>query len=209
MENRHTEKDLRLYEVVKNLFETLYAKGRLDYDTRLHVNKEYFALRSDKRATHVDFYIKPDLDKISLISDNYDQEYVDLLKNLEDINNIRKYMGEPNLVIGIEYDWDSTDEQKMQDIRDELQKITEDIINNIISDYNIRISLEEFKERYDFILYPMFWESEGEMIVEVYSNGKLCKEIGLTKIWKYVLDELNKFGIGLPQTYNSLCGGGR
>ena len=206
MENGHTEEDLRLYEVVKNLFETLYSKGRLEYDTSLHVNKEYFALRPDKRATHVDFYIKPDLDKISLISDKYDQEYVDILKSLEDINNIRKYIGKPNLVIGIEYDWDSTDKKHMDDIKEEFQKITDVIVNNIIRDYNIKISLEEFKERYDFGLYPMFWESDGEMIVEVFGNGKICKEIGLTKVWKHVLDELGKFGITIENTYNSLCG---
>jgi hypothetical protein len=52
----------------------------------------------------------------------------------------------------------------------------------------------------------MFWESDGEMIVEVFGNGKICKEIGLTKVWKHVLDELGKFGITLENTYNSLCG---
>ena len=51
-----------------------------------------------------------------------------------------------------------------------------------------------------------FWESEGDISIDVVSNSKFCKDIGLTKIWEYILKKLGEVGMGLPQTYNSLCG---
>jgi hypothetical protein len=52
----------------------------------------------------------------------------------------------------------------------------------------------------------MFWDSEGDINIDVVSNNKFCKDIGLTKIWEYILKKLGEVGMGLPQTYNSLCG---
>ena len=206
MENGHTEEDLRLYELVKNLFERLYAKGRIEYDTWLHINKAWFALRPDKRATIVTIYIKPDFDKVNPLSDDYDQEYVDTLRSLQDINDLRKYMGEPNLVIEIEFDWDSVGQERLTALNVEFQKISIDIARDIIRNENLKMTEEEFFETYEFGLYPMFWDSEGDITIDVVSNSKFCKDIGLTKIWEYILKKLGEVGMGLPQTFNSLCG---
>ena len=206
MENGHTEEDLRLYELVKNLFESLYAKGKIKYETRLHTNDAWFALRPNKRATIVTILIKPDFDKVNPLSNDYDQEYVDILKSLQDINDLRKYMGEPNLVIETEFDWDSVGEERLTGLNVEFQKISIDIAQDIIRNENLEMTEEEFFETYEFGLYPMFWDSEGDITIDVVSNSELCKDIGLTKIWEYILKKLGEVGMGLPQTYNSLCG---
>ena len=206
MEKQHTEEDLRLYELVKNLFERLYAKGRIEYDTWLSSNEAWFALRPDKRATIVTIFIKPDFDKVNPLSDDYDQEYVNILKSLQDINDLRKYMGEPNLVIEIEYEWDSVGQERLTGLNVAFQKISIDIVQDIIKNENMEMTEEEFFETYNFGLYPMVWDSEGEINIDVVSNDRLCKDIGLKKIWDYVLNKLGELGMGLPQTYNSLCG---
>ena len=206
MENGHTEEDLRLYELVKNLFERLYAKGRIEYETWLGSNEAWFALRPNKRATIVTILIKPDFDKVNPLSNDYDQEYVDILKSLQDINDLRKYMGEPNLVIETEFDWDSVGEERLTGLNVEFQKISIEIAQDIIRNENLEMTEEEFFETYEFGLYPMFWDSEGDITIDVVSNSELCKDIGLTKIWEYILKKLGEVGMGLPQTYNSLCG---
>jgi len=206
MEKQHTEEDLRLHELVKNLFERLYAKGNINYETYLHSNEAYFALRPDKRATIVTIFIKPDFDKVNPLSDDYDQEYVNILKSLQDINDLRKYMGEPNLVIEIEYEWDSVGQERLTGLNVAFQKISIDIVQDIIKNENMEMTEEEFFETYNFGLYPMVWDSEGEINIDVVSNDRLCKDIGLKKIWDYVLNKLGELGMGLPQTYNSLCG---
>lgn len=206
MEIKHTEKDLRLYELVKNLFERLYAKGRIEYETWLSSNEAWFALRPNKRATIITIFIKPNFDKVNPLSDDYDQEYVDTIKSLQDINDLRKYMGEPNLVIEIEFDWDSVGQERLTALNVEFQKISIDIAQDIIRNENLEMTEEEFFETYEFGLYPMFWENEGDISIDVVSNSKFCKDIGLTKIWEYILKKLGEVGMGLPQTYNSLCG---
>jgi len=206
MEKQHTEEDLRLHELVKNLFERLYAKGNINYETYLHSNEAYFALKPNKRATIVTIFIKPDFDKVNPLSDDYDQEYVNILKSLQDINDLRKYMGEPNLVIEIEYEWDSVGQERLTGLNVAFQKISIDIVQDIIKNENMEMTEEEFFETYNFGLYPMVWDSEGEINIDVVSNDRLCKDIGLKKIWDYVLNKLGELGMGLPQTYNSLCG---
>lgn len=206
MEIKHTEKDLRLYELVKNLFERLYAKGRIESETWLSSNEAWFALRPNKRATIITIFIKPNFDKVNPLSDDYDQEYVDTIKSLQDINDLRKYMGEPNLVIEIEFDWDSVGQERLTALNVEFQKISIDIAQDIIRNENLEMTEEEFFETYEFGLYPMFWENEGDISIDVVSNSKFCKDIGLTKIWEYILKKLGEVGMGLPQTYNSLCG---
>ena len=136
MEIKHTEKDLRLYELVKNLFERLYAKGRIEYETWLSSNEAWFALRPNKRATIITIFIKPNFDKVNPLSDDYDQEYVDTIKSLQDINDLRKYMGEPNLVIEIEFDWDSVGQERLTALNVEFQKISIDITQDIIRNEN-------------------------------------------------------------------------
>lgn len=206
MEIKHTEEDLRLYELVKNLFERLYAKGRIEYETWLGSNEAWFTLRPNKRATIVTIFIKPDFDKVNPLSDDYDQEYVDILRSLRDINDLRKYMGEPNLVIDVEFDWDSVGQERLTGLNVEFQKITIEIARDIIRNENLEMTEEEFFETYEFGLYPIFWDSEGDITIDVVSNSEFCKDIGLTKIWEYILKKLGEVGMGLPQTYNSLCG---
>ena len=90
------------------------------------------------------------------MSDDYDQEYVDTIKSLQDINDLRKYMGEPNLVIEIEFDWDSVGQERLTALNVEFQKISIDIAQDIIRNENLEMTEEEFFETYEFGLYPMF-----------------------------------------------------
>ena len=128
MDIGYSKEEVQLFEAVKKLFGTLYARGILDFEAYLSHNNKYFANRENQRATLVTIEIKPDLDKINPLSPNYDPQYVDTICKSGDIEDIRKYLGAPNLVIETFYDWDSIDEKKWTKMNVNFQTITEDIV---------------------------------------------------------------------------------
>jgi hypothetical protein len=177
MEIGYSKEEVQLFETVKKLFGTLYAKGILDYEAYLGHNNAYFAGKENKRATLVTIEIKPDLDKLNPLSPNYDPHYVDTIWKAANIEDIKKYLGAPNLIIETYYDWDSIDGKKWTEMSVKFQSITEEIVQKIISEYNLDMTSDYFYGLYNFGIYPAAWESEGKLTVDIESNNNLCTEI--------------------------------
>lgn len=205
----YSKDEVQLFETVKKLFGTLYAKGILDFEAHLGHNNAYFAGREDRRATLITIEIKPDLDKVNPISPNFDPQYLDTIWKAANIEDIKKYLGAPNLVIEAYYDWDSTDNQKWTDMRVKFQSITEEIVQEIISKYNLDMTSDYFYGLYSFGVYPTSWESEGKLAVDVESNSSLCGDLNIPieDIENLTFEILNKYNINDKTVvmYNKLC----
>ena len=199
MEIGYSKDEVQLFEAVKKLFGTLYAKGILDFEAHLGHNNAWFVHKENKRATIVTIEIKPDLDKVNPTSPNFDPQYVDTIWKAANIEDIRKYLGAPNLVIEAYYNWDSTDEKKWTEMRVKFQSITEEIVQEIISKYNLDVTSDYFYGLYSFGIYPTSWESEGKLAVDIESNNNLCieRDSGVTKeiVESVVFKVLHKYNI--------------
>ena len=104
--------DSKIYNIVKNLVDTLYTKGEIKYDSYISHNDKWFSRREDRRATIFNIEVDVDIEKLFPLSEKYDPTYSKLLKNLFNTNDITKYLGLPNLVIVIEFEWGSQENQK-------------------------------------------------------------------------------------------------
>lgn len=209
MDIGYSKDEVQLFEAVKKLFGTLYAKEILDFEAHLGHNNAYFSGREDKRATIVTIEIKPDLDKVSPTSPNFDPQYVDTIWKAANIEDIKKYLGAPNLVIEAYYDWDSTDEKKWTEMRVKFQSITEEIVQEIISKYNLDMTSDYFYGLYSFGIYPTSWESEGKLAVDVESISSLCGDLNIPKedIEDIIFEILDKYNINNNTVVidNKLC----
>mgnify|MGYP000666364050 FL=1 len=197
MEIGYSKEEVQLFETVKKLFGTLYAKGILDYEAHLGHNNAYFAVKENKRATLVTIEIKPDLDKINPLSPNYDPHYVDTIWKAANIEDIKKYLGAPNLIIEAYYDWDSIDGKKWTEMSVKFQSITEEIVQKIISEYNLDMTSDYFYGLYNFGIYPVAWESEGKLTVYIESNSSLCSDLEIPRedMERVVFEILSKYNI--------------
>lgn len=197
MQVGYSKDEVQLFETVKKLFGTLYAKGILDFEAHLGHNNSYFGNREDSRATLITIEIKPDLDKVNPISPNFDPQYLDTIWKAANIEDIKKYLGAPNLVIEAYYDWDSTDNKKWTEMRVKFQSITEEIVQEIISKYNLDMTSDYFYDSYSFGVYPTSWESEGKLTVDIESNSSLCKDLNTLNedIENLIFGILNKYNI--------------
>ena len=197
MDIGYSKEEKQLFEAVKKLFGTLYAKGILDFEAYLGHNNAYFAGRENKRATIVTIEIKPDLDKVNPTSPNFDPHYVDTIWKAANIEDIKKYLGAPNLVIEAFYDWDSVEGKKWTELSVKLQSITEEIVQEIISKYNLDMTSDYFYGLHGFGVYPTAWESEGKLTIDVDSNSSLCGDLNVPKedIENLIFEILNKYNI--------------
>jgi len=197
MDIGYSKDEVQLFEAVKKLFGTLYAKGILDFEAYLGHNNAYFTNREDRRATLVTIEIKPDLDKVNPTSPNFDPHYVDTIWKAANIEDIKKYLGASNLVIEAYYDWDSTDNKKWTEMRVKFQSITEEIVQEIISKYNLDMTSDYFYGLYSFGVYPTSWESEGKITVDIESNSSLCGDLNIPKedIENLIFEILDKYNI--------------
>jgi len=197
MDIGYSKDEVQLFEAVKKLFGTLYAKGILDFEAYLGHNNAYFAGRENKRATLVTIEIKPDLDKVNPTSPNFDPHYVDTIWKAANIEDIKKYLGAPNLVIEAFYDWDSVEGKKWTELSVKLQSITEEIVQEIISKYNLDMTSDYFYGLYSFGVYPTAWESEGKLTIDVESNSSLCGDLNIPieDIENLTFEILDKYNI--------------
>ena len=197
MDIGYSKDEVQLFEAVKKLFGTLYAKGILDFEAHLGHNNAYFAGRENKRATLVTIEIKPDLDKVNPTSPNFDPHYVDTIWKAANIEDIKKYLGAPNLVIEAFYDWDSVEGKKWTELSVKLQSITEEIVQEIISKYNLDMTSDYFYGLYSFGVYPTAWESEGKLTIDVESNSSLCGDLNIPieDIENLTFEILDKYNI--------------
>lgn len=213
MDIGYSKEEKQLFEAVKKLFGTLYAKGILDFEAYLGHNNSYFAGRENKRATLVTIEIKPDLDKLNPTSPNYDQHYNETIWKAANIEDIKKYLGAPNLVIEAFYDWDSVEDKKWTELSVKFQSISEEIVQKIISKYNLDMTSDYFYGLYNFGVYPVAWESEGRITVDIQSSTTLCGfmygELGVTKfeLESTIFEILKKYNITIFTSIidNSLC----
>jgi len=196
MDIGYSKDEVQLFEAVKKLFGTLYAKGILDFEAYLGHNNAYFTNREDRRATLVTIEIKPDLDKVNPTSPNFDPHYVDTIWKAANIEDIKKYLGASNLVIEAYYDWDSTDNKKWTEMRVKFQSITEEIVQEIISKYNLDMTSDYFYGLYSFGVYPTSWESEGKITVDIESNSSLCGDLNIPK------EDIENLIFGILDKYN-------
>jgi len=196
MDIGYSKEEVQLFEAVKKLFGTLYAKGILDFEAYLGHNNAYFTNREDRRATLVTIEIKPDLDKVNPTSPNFDPQYLDTIWKAANIEDIKKYLGAPNLVIEAYYDWDSTDNKKWTEMRVKFQSITEEIVQEIISKYNLDMTSDYFYGLYSFGVYPTSWESEGKITVDIESNSSLCGDLNIPK------EDIENLIFGILDKYN-------
>ena len=197
MQIGYSKEEVQLFETVKKLFGTLYAKEILDFEAYLGHNNSYFGNREDSRATLITIEIKPDLDKVNPTSPNFDPQYLDTIWKAANIEDIKKYLGAPNLVIEAYYDWDSTDNKKWTEMRVKFQSITEEIVQEIISKYNLDMTSDYFYGLYSFGVYPTSWESEGKLSVDIESNSSLCGDLKIPKedIENLIFEILDKYNI--------------
>ena len=197
MDIGYSKDEVQLFEAVKKLFGTLYAKGILDFEAYLGHNNAYFAGRENRRATLVTIDIKPDLDKVNPTSPNFDPHYTDTIWKAANIEDIKKYLGAPNLVIEAFYDWDSVEDKKWTEMGVKFQSITEEIVQEIISKYNLDMTSDYFYGLYSFGVYPTSWESEGKLTVDVESNSSLCGDLNIPKedIENLIFEILDKYNI--------------
>lgn len=196
MQIGYSKEEVQLFETVKKLFGTLYAKEILDFEAYLGHNNSYFGNREDSRATLITIEIKPDLDKVNPTSPNFDPQYLDTIWKAANIEDIKKYLGAPNLVIEAYYDWDSTDNQKWTEMRVKFQSITEEIVQEIISKYNLDMTSDYFYDSYSFGVYPTSWESEGKLTVDIESNSSLCGDLKIPK------EDIENLIFGILDKYN-------
>jgi len=196
MDIGYSKEEVQLFETVKKLFGTLYAKEILDFEAYLGHNNSYFGNREDSRATLITIEIKPDLDKVNPTSPNFDPQYLDTIWKAANIEDIKKYLGAPNLVIEAYYDWDSTDNKKWTEMRVKFQSITEEIVQEIISKYNLDMTSDYFYDSYSFGVYPTSWESEGKLAVDVDSKSSLCKDLNIPK------EDIENLIFGILDKYN-------
>ena len=196
MDIGYSKEEVQLFETVKKLFGTLYAKEILDFEAYLGHNNAYFANREDRRATLITIEIKPDLDKVNPTSPNFDPQYLDTIWKAANIEDIKKYLGAPNLVIEAYYDWDSVEDKKWTELSVKLQSITEEIVQEIISKYNLDMTSDYFYDSYSFGVYPTSWESEGKLAVDIESNSSLCGDLNIPK------EDIENLIFGILDKYN-------
>ena len=194
--------DNKLYSIVKNLVDTLYIKGEIKYDSYISHNDKWFARREDRRATIFNIEVDVEIEKLFPLSEKYDPTYSKKLKNLFDANDIKKYLGLPNLVIIVEFEWDSEENQKFLNevFRPLCMKMTEETLNNMVNDENIRAKTgvstkEQFQNIFRFAIWDDVWADEGELNIEVVAHGRVYEYDIREDVLKHAKRTINKYGL--------------
>ena len=194
--------DNKLYSIVKNLVDTLYTKGEIKYDSYMSHNDKWFSNRQDRRATIFNIEVDVEIEKLFPLSEKYDPTYSKKLKNLFDANDIKKYLGLPNLVIIVEFEWDSEENQKFLNevFRPLCMKMTEETLNNMVNDENIRAKTgvstkEQFQNIFRFAIWDDVWADEGELNIEVVAHGRVYEYDIREDVLKHAKRTINKYGL--------------
>jgi len=192
--------DNKLYSIVKNLVDTLYTKGEVKYDSYITHNDKWFARREDRRATIFNIDVNVDIEKLFPLSEKYDPTYSKKLKNLFDANDITKYLGLPNLVIIIEFEWDSEENQKFlkEVFRPLCMKMTEETLNNMVNDKNIQDKTGvSTKEQFQKIFKFAIWDdiNDGELLLEVVTHYQVGIYHIRDEVLEHAMRTINKYGL--------------
>jgi len=192
--------DNKIYSIVKNLVDTLYTKGEVKYDSYITHNDKWFARREDRRATIFNIDVNVDIEKLFPLSEKYDPTYSKKLKNLFDANDITKYLGLPNLVIIIEFEWDSQENQKFlkEVFRPLCMKMTEETLNNMVNDKNIQDKTGvSTKEQFQKIFKFAIWDdiNDGELLLEVVTHYQVGIYHIRDEVLEHAMRTINKYGL--------------
>ena len=192
--------DNKLYSIVKNLVDTLYIKGVIKYNSYISHNDKWFARREDKIATIFNIEVDVEIEKLFPLSEKYDPTYSNKLKNLFKANDIKKYLGLPNLVIVVEFDWDSQENQKFLNevFRPLCMKMTEETLNNMVNDKNIRDKTGvSTKEQFQKIFKFAIWDdiNDGELLLEVVTHYQVGIYHIRDEVLEHAMRTINKYGL--------------
>ena len=194
--------DNKIYSIVKNLVDTLYTKGEVKYDSYITHNDKWFARREDRRATLFNIDVDVEIEKLFPLSEKYDPTYKEKIKNLFDANDITKYLGLPNLVIIIEFEWDSEENQKFlkEVFRPLCMKMTEETLNNMVNDKNIQdktgvSTKEQFQKIFKFNIWDDIWADDGELGIEVVTHHIVDDYDIREDVLEHATRTINKYGL--------------
>jgi len=194
-----------IVKAAKKVFESLYAKGMVEYDVRAFQNKKWFARREDETANIIEFNIMIDIDKISPLSKDYNPEYRERLQSLENASDqIKTYVGDDKTVVILEYEW-SGDNKKYTKLNTDFQQMTIEMAQNFINHPDNQrtlsmvlkgdITLERFFEKYEFSVTPNLWESEPTFDIEILTDVSFCRHFNHVRTMnEFILPVLDKYG---------------
>ena len=204
------EKEILENQVLK-LFEVLYAKGRLDYETDFRTNDVFFRLRKNPKAYLFTIEVTIDMDKFLPSSKDYDPTYVKLINNLHKTEDaIPRYLGEPNLVFNVEFIWD---EERLNNVTTEpFNKITNEVATNFFNsnkDKLVRMNIsspEKFVKVFEFEIFPIIRTIDAKLFFEVHSVEMFCKWFSTVGFFgTYVEPVIEKYGYGDYPIENYMC----
>ena len=208
----------KIFSATEKVFDSLYAKGDFDYEITTSKNKSWFGRRVDTTAYIIEIHIPINLQKILPTSKEYDPNYRKALERArEGADDIKKYIGEPNLVIIVEYEW-AGDNQEYTQLNVDFQKMSIEIAENFINNPDNRkelnfilngdVTAEKFFQRFDFGVYPTLWDSDPTFEIEAISHSAFCRWFDLEiMIDNFILPVLDKYGFkeGEYDLKDSLC----
>ena len=194
--------DNKLYSIVKNLVDTLYMKGEIKYDSYISHNDKWFARSEDRRATIFNIDVDVEIEKLFPLSEKYDPAYSKKLKDLFRVNDIKKYLGLSNLVIIIEFEWESEENQKFLNevFRPLCMKMAEETVNNMVNDNKIQektgiSTKEQFQKIFKFAMWDEIVYDNGQLGIEVVTHYTSDKYDIREDILKHVMRTIYKYGL--------------
>jgi hypothetical protein len=203
--------DDRLKLLLDNFVDKVYIKGDVKYDSYITHNDKWFARREDRRATIFNIDVDVEIDKLFPLSKNYDTIYSKKLKDLFRVNDIKKYFGMPNLVITIEFEWESEENQKFLNevFRPLCMKMTEETVNNMVNDKKIQektgiSTKEQFQKIFKLAMWDDIMYDNGQLGIEVVTHYRSDKYGVSEDILKHAMRTIYKYGLQDLEIYNNM-----
>jgi len=194
--------DDRLKLLLDNFVDKVYIKGDVKYDSYISHNDKWFARREDRRATIFNIEVDVEIDKLFPLSKNYDPNYGKKLKELFEIDDVKRYLSMPNLVTVIEFEWGSQENQKFlkEVFRPLCMKMTEETLNNMVNDKNIQdktgiSTKEQFQKIFKFNIWDNIWADDGELGIEVVTHHIVDDYDIRGDVLEHAIRTINKYGL--------------
>ena len=194
--------DDRLKLLLDNFVDKVYIKGDVKYDSYISHNDKWFARREDRRATIFNIEVDVEIDKLFPLSKNYDPTYGKKLKELFEIDDVKRYLSMPNLVTVIEFEWESQENLKFLEevFRPLCIKMTEETLNNMVNDKNIQdktgiSTKEQFQKIFKFSIWDDIWADDGELGIEVVTHHIVDDYDIREDVLEHAIKTINKYGL--------------
>lgn len=206
----------KLKQVLDNFVDKVYTKGDIKFNSRITHSDTWFARKEDRRATIYNIDLEVEMDKLFPLSKNYDPTYTKKLKKAYEIENVKKYFGMDNLVIFIDFEWDSQETQNYLNevMRPLWRKMTEETIDNMVNDKNIQdkviplkgspLTKEDIRDKFKFIIREHIEYDEGELLLDVATHYITNKFEIDRDIYEHARRTIDKYGLQDLDIYNSI-----